>query len=187
MSTAVITPEQKAECAVVECFRPECASQCGFLKWFGNLSDCDVTLQYQLEEGKVWHSLGTYPPGNQIELGGGVLLLPSLAKIRVVEALPGDTPGTFKDGRVLANWGVIGTGLPTLFVDNSNCRRAEGAVNVSNSSSSAAPSPAVPCKNKVKPPMWLWLTLLFLAVVAVALGLSNQYLYRLRQKYSRLT
>jgi hypothetical protein len=188
MATRNVTAEEKAECAVVECFRPECASQCGFIKWFGNLSDCYVTLQYQLEEGKIWHSLGTYPPGNQIELGGGVLMLPSSARIRVVEAVAANsTTGSFQEGRVIADWGVVGTGQPTLFVDNSNCRKQGGDTPGTTSPCMTAASPAAPCINKRKPPLWLWLTLLFLAIVAVALAFSGQYLCRLRQKYNRMT
>jgi hypothetical protein len=182
MATPTITAEQKAECAVVECFRPECASQCGYIKFFANLSDCHVTLQYQLEDGKVWHSLGTYPPGNQIELGGGVLMLPSSAKIRVVEALPGSTMASFEEGRVIADWGLVGTGLPTLYVDNSNCRTGSTSPNKNGVASPAPP----PCITKNKPPLWLWVTLLFLACVAVALALGGLYLGQVRKKYMRI-
>jgi hypothetical protein len=117
------------DCSLVQCFRPECRKKCGYLKWFGNLSDCDVTLEYKLEDGTLWHSLGQYPPGNHSELGGGALLLPSTSTVRAVET---------KSGKVLANWGTLGQGFPSLFIDTTMCSQEKpSATPLSTSSASS--------------------------------------------------
>lgn len=99
-------------CPVVDCSRVECSSKCGRISWFGNMSDCTVRLEYQHGSDGLWHSLGEYAPGMHSELGGGTLLLPSDSNIRVVDV----------NGKVVQNYGRLGDGLHTLYVDSSMCQ-----------------------------------------------------------------
>ena len=101
-----------SDCSDVNCLRPECIGKCGSIQWFGNLSPCHVRFEYQAPGGSIWHSLGEYYPGNHTELGSGALWLPREATVRAVD---------IHTGRVVQNWGRIGAGLASLFVDNSMC------------------------------------------------------------------
>lgn len=163
------------ECQVTECMRPECIHKCGPISWFGNMSDCDVTLQYKLGEEGLWRSLGQYGPGMHTELGGGALWLPQEARVRAVES----SPSLFTDpstGRVIQDWGRLGSGLPSLYVDNTMCVR--------DSTTATAPAPPVPCTTvKQCPPRWLWVSTCILAAlgaagVLVILLLKKQHVQR---------
>lgn len=83
------------------------------MEWFGNLSSCQVRLEYKTGEEDTWHSLGEYGPGQHTELGGGTLLLPASSSLRVVEV---------KSGDMISNIGRLGKGLPPVYVDNTNCQ-----------------------------------------------------------------
>jgi hypothetical protein len=100
------------KCPVVECMLPECMDQCAAVSYFGNLSSCTVLLQFQLNSAGLWHSLGEYGPGVHTELGGGALFLPRTSNLRAVNK---------KTGQVITDFGNLGTGLRTLYVDNSMC------------------------------------------------------------------
>jgi len=122
-----------------------------------------VALQYRLEGGVLWHSLGNYSPGHHAELGGGVLLLPATASIRAVETQTADSD----QPRVIADWGNIGEGLPTVYVDTTMCNR-QSTVNVSPGA-----SPAPPPSPQKGPSQWiLWAAAIF-AVIALIVALWN--------------
>lgn len=110
-----------SDCRILRCSDPACQSQCGFLEFFTNLSNCTVTLQYQVQNDAPWHSLGTYGPGEKILLNGGALFLPKTSNIRVIKT---DHPNSGqKSPTIITNWGNLGSGLPKLFVDNSMCNQ----------------------------------------------------------------
>ncbi len=151
------------QCPIVDCMRPECRSRCGTVSWFGNLSDCDVSLQFQMPGG-IWHSLGTYPPGMHTELGGGALLLPESVNLRVIET---PEPGHENDAtvHVVQDWGRLGPGLPSLYIDNSMCTKLAP-------SATAALKPAPPPVARTiaqRPPTWLMQSAWILAALAVIL------------------
>jgi len=149
-------------CPVVECMRSECISKCGPISWFGNLSDCDVTLQYQLGENGLWHSLGQYPAGMHTELGGGALYLPSESNIRVIETPV--NPSSTDPPRIIQNWGQIGSGLPSLYIDNSMCSRDK---NIPKSQLSACPKPReCPSVVKKQPLQWVIFLGFILSVIS---------------------
>ena len=102
----------------VNCANPECRSMCGWIQWFGNLSDCTVILQYQMQPGGLWHSLGEYGPGQSTELGGGILMLPQEVNLRAIQK-PTDPAAPPK---VVSNWGRLGTSLQSLYVGGDKCR-----------------------------------------------------------------
>ena len=135
-------------CPIVDCQLQDCRSQCGYLKWFGNLSDCDVSLQYRLPRGNIWHSLGEFPSGNHTEFGGGVLLLPSEAEIRAVRTANNSN----NKNEVVADWGNVGKGLPSLFIDNSMCTKSS----VNEKLTSCPPQVVQTVVSKCVPNWLLW-------------------------------
>jgi len=98
-----------------DCSLEKCHSNCGIIRWFGNLSQCPVTLQYQDRPGGLWHSLGTYGPGQTIELGSGAIYLPSNSNIRAIHA---EDPKLNRPPQVVTDWGRIGQGMASLSVDD---------------------------------------------------------------------
>jgi hypothetical protein len=169
------------ECPIVECMRKECRDKCGTISWFGNLSNCDVTLQYQIGEGGIWHSLGEFAPGMHTELGGGALFLPSESIVRVIET-PLHTNNDDDGGgegkvRVIQNWGKVGTGLPSLYIDNSMCnmqneeRKKRKEAQCSSTSSSSPQKQSNGNGNVGGPPKWLLISCVILALLSVMLSL----------------
>jgi len=150
-------------CPIIECMRPECIPQCGPISWFGNLSDCDVTLEYQTTEGGLWHSLGQFPAGMHTELGGGALYLPQHANLRVIETPSIINPGT---PRIIQNWGRVGAGRESLYIDNTMCSKPRDAVPTVGASPCAAPPP---CPHS--PPNWFYQSIVIVLVLALLLGL----------------
>lgn len=106
------------KCPIVDCSRPECLHKCGWLQWFKNTSRCTVEFQYQREAGGLWHSLGTYGPGEAVELGGGALYLPKEVNLRVIRS---PKPGSTDPPLVVVNYGRLGDSLPSLAVTPSHC------------------------------------------------------------------
>lgn len=149
-------PHQRLDCSDVRCI-----GQCGVLKWFGNLSDCTVELQYQAENENLWHSLGQYAPHTRTELGRGAIFLPQSSNIRVID---------IKNKKEIVNYGRLGKGLPHLFVDSTNCTENSQIAGLSSSTSSlysTSSSSCPPCELKTCTPLWLQLlvSLLLFAVI----------------------
>lgn len=96
----------------INCLRPECLSQCGPVQWLGNLSTCKIRFEYKPPGNKHWDSLGEYEPGAHTTLDGGSLWMPKETAIRAVNA---------HTGKVVQNWGRVGDGLSSLYIDNAMC------------------------------------------------------------------
>ena len=135
-----------SDCTEVNCLRPECIDKCGPVQWFGNLSPCHVRFEYQVPGGSLWHSLGEYYPGNHTELGAGALWLPRESTVRAVDV---------HTGRVVQNWGRVGAGVPSLFVDNTMC-----AVPVEETLSMKSVQ-----KKKLTPLQWSAISLVLIALI----------------------
>lgn len=106
----------------VDCSRPECRDKCGWLQWFGNLTNCTVILQYQTDDEGIWHSLGEYGPNQHTELGGGVLLMPQNVNLRAIRIPPA---GTTRSPDVVASWGRLGPHVPSLVLSPDRCRESD--------------------------------------------------------------
>lgn len=152
-------------CPLVECSNPACLDHCGSIQWFGNLSNCHVSLEYRLETGTLWHSLGLYGPGDKTELSGGAIYLPSDAILRTVNA---------KTGKVISEYGRLGQGFSTLYVDSTMC---EGAIDSSQRESPTQSVAAAPQCPAIIPLWWLWWASLLVLICAVITGLV------IKQKY----
>lgn len=149
----------------VDCSRPECRQLCGVLKYFKNLSDCTVVLQWSPPRGDVWYSLGVYAPNDSVELGGGALLMPSECNVRCIE---------LKSQKIVANWGRIGSGLPSLFVTKEQCQLPNDADNAPVTPSDLPETNKPPKKETTKPKYDAWaIVLLFTAAALVGYALTK--------------
>lgn len=158
----------------VNCANPACRSKCGWIQWFGNLSDCTVILQYQLTSGGVWHSLGEYGPSQSTELNGGILMLPQEVNLRAIrKPQPGDTGPP----EVVSNWGRLGTSLQSLYVGDDKCRGpgASAAQEVLRSLGRAPEEPALK-------PIHTMLIVLVGVFAAAALGAAMVTALKARKK-----
>jgi hypothetical protein len=130
-------------------------------------------MQYQIRNGGLWHSLGEYLPGMHTELGGGALFLPKDVNIRVIE-----TPKTAKEQdapRVIQNWGVLGDGLRSLYINNDMCYRERS----DNNSSSPSPVNHNACPPTKKPvPTWLIYSVSIIALLALVAGVTTVLLLK---------
>lgn len=172
---SVFSNEQKKmstddECPIVDCQLQNCRSKCGYLKWFGNLSDCDVSLEYRLPHGELWHSLGEFASGNHTEFGGGVLLLPSQAEIRAVKSR---TETGTEVNEVIADWGNVGNGLPSLFIDNSMCTKSSVSGSAASPSVCSPSQPSSPQTTVIYTgaPNWLLWAGIVLALICLIMGI----------------
>lgn len=149
----------------VDCSRPGCRNKCGWLQWFGNLSNCTVVLQYQNEEGGLWHSLGEYGPNQHTELGGGIVLLPQEVNVRVIEKPDPSSTGPPKE---IANYGRLGSSLPSLYVTANQCFSGKASAQAPQATQFSQPSQAsqIAQSQPVKI-SWFWW-----AFISVLVGLT---------------
>lgn len=142
-------------CPIVDCSKPECAQKCGNIDWVGNMSECSVTLQYRLPRSAIWYNLSDFPPGSKTELGGGTVLLPGDAVLRVVE--------TNNPEHIILDLGRIGIGLPSIYIDSNMCKLSK-----------VTSMPSLPKSNSVN-----WILVAFWASIIFVIGVV---IYRLRHK-----
>ena len=138
------------------------------------MSDCDVTLQYQNQQGGLWHSLGEYKPGVHTELGGGALMLPKESNVRVIET-PTDEQSR-QNPRVIQNYGRLGVGLPSLYIDKSMCSAPSAVSSSSQQQQQQQPPPQQQTSPLIRtgPPAWLWLSAAILALLALLVTLVDR-------------
>lgn len=142
-----------SKCAIVDCGEMECIKEakCGSIQWFGNLTECAVMLQYNIPPSKTWFSMGVFQPGEHMDLAQGALYLPSKAQMRAIKA---------DSGEVLTNYGEIGQGIHSLYIDSDMCR----------------PTAQAPAQTPVASPtaanssVWVWFVLTGLIVVVVTVA-----------------
>lgn len=156
------------ECDIVDCGQPRCLEKCGFFQWFGNLSNCHVLLQYQLAQSNDWHTLGTFGPGEHIDLSQGALYLPNDAKLRVIRQ---------SDGQLVTDYGEIGRTLKSIFVDSTFCSEDTapgGDTGLGDKRDEDAP--------KQKTPIWVWIVVTLGSVFLGVLLMFTIYMLYVKKK-----
>jgi hypothetical protein len=172
----------------IDCSKPQCRNKCGWIQWFGNLSDCTVILQYQDSQGGLWHSLGEYAPGQKTELGGGVILLPQNVNIRAIKKPELTDEGSVQ---VVLNWGRLGESSPSLFVSAQRCSSAQDTTTqVSIPSAGTAETAGTAgtaqetSKGKFQVNWTVWIIVCLLVGVALSLSIATYLHLRKPVPYS---
>jgi hypothetical protein len=106
-----------------------------------------------------------------------MLLLPSTASVRAIETP--SNPNSTDPPRTVANWGVIGPGIPTLFVDSKQCSKPL-VNNSANVTTAPLESKYTFATAKNRPPMWLWVSVLVCSVLAITISIGTRYVNRTR-------
>ena len=91
----------------INCALPEYRDQCANLMWFGNLSDKTVRLEIIYPGTQLWTTIGTFLPGDRLDINPGALLVPQDAQLRAVDNTSSKT---------LEHCGRVGLGDKTFYV-----------------------------------------------------------------------